>query len=45
MPLVLRNVKGSQLTFNEMDGNLTYLDIDIERGGQFEGDMHNSAIR
>jgi hypothetical protein len=26
MPLVLRSVKGSQLTFNEMDGNLTYLE-------------------
>ena len=26
MPLVLRNVKGSQLTFNEMDGNFTYLE-------------------
>jgi hypothetical protein len=26
MPLVLRSEKGSQLTFNEMDGNLTYLE-------------------
>ena len=26
MPLVLRSVKGSQLTFNEMDGNFTYLE-------------------
>lgn len=29
----------------KVSGNLTYSDIDIERGGQFEGDMHNSAIR
>jgi hypothetical protein len=26
MPLVLRSEKGSQLTFNEMDGNFTYLE-------------------
>ena len=32
MPLVLRNEKGSQLTFNEMDGNFTYLEgLDEEK--------------
>jgi uncharacterized delta-60 repeat protein len=32
MPLVLRNVKGSQLSFNEMDGNFTYLEgLDQEK--------------
>ena len=32
MPLVLREEKGSQLTFNEMDGNFTYLeDLDQEK--------------
>jgi len=35
MPLVLRNVKGSQLTFNEMDGNLTYLEGLIPNTGSF----------
>ena len=29
----------------KVSGNLTYSDIDIERGGQFEGDMHKSEIR
>jgi hypothetical protein len=36
MPLVLRNVKGSQLTFNEMDGNLTYLE-GLSQTGSFTG--------
>ena len=32
MPLILREEKGSQLTFNEMDGNLTYLEgLDQEK--------------
>ena len=29
----------------KVSANLTYSDIDIERGGQFEGDMHKSEIR
>ena len=36
MPLVLRNVKGSQLTFNEMDGNFTYLE-GLNQTGSFTG--------
>ena len=35
MPLVLRSVKGSQLTFNEMDGNLTYLEGLTPNTGSF----------
>jgi uncharacterized delta-60 repeat protein len=35
MPLVLRNVKGSQLTFNEMDGNFTYLEGLTPNTGSF----------
>jgi hypothetical protein len=32
MPLILRNTKGSQLTFEEMDGNFTYLEtLDQEK--------------
>ena len=27
----------------KVSGTLTYADLDIERGGQFEGDMHNSS--
>jgi len=30
MSLVLRNTKGSELTFSEVDGNFTYLDNKIE---------------
>lgn len=36
MSLVLRNTKGSPLTFNEMDGNLTYLESIA--GGQVKPD-------
>jgi len=38
MSLVLRNVKGSQLTFNEMDGNFTYLE------GQIQGRLSTSSF-
>jgi cytoskeletal protein CcmA (bactofilin family) len=27
----------------KVSGTLTYADLDIERGGQFEGEMHNSS--
>jgi cytoskeletal protein CcmA (bactofilin family) len=27
----------------KVSGKLSYLDIDIERGGQFQGDMHKST--
>ena len=27
----------------KVSGSLTYADIDIERGGQFEGEMHNNG--
>lgn len=33
MSLVLRETKGSPLTFNEMDGNLTYLESIAQQGG------------
>jgi hypothetical protein len=36
MPLVLRSEKGSQLTFNEMDGNFTYLE-ELSQTGSFTG--------
>ena len=36
MSLVLRNEKGSQLTFNEMDGNFTYLE-ELSQTGSFTG--------
>lgn len=36
MPLVLREEKGSQLTFNEMDGNFTYLE-ELSQTGSFTG--------
>jgi len=32
MPLILRSTKGSPLTFNELDGNFTYLSESIESG-------------
>ena len=35
MPLVLRSEKGSQLTFNEMDGNFTYLEGLTPNTGSF----------
>ena len=28
----------------KVSGNLNYADLDIERGGQFEGEMHNSSL-
>jgi hypothetical protein len=33
MPLILRSTKGSPLTFNELDGNFTYLSESIAEGG------------
>jgi hypothetical protein len=33
MPLILRSTKGSPLTFNELDGNFTYLSESISEGG------------
>lgn len=33
MPLILRSTKGSPLTFNELDGNFTYLSESIATGG------------
>jgi hypothetical protein len=33
MPLVLRSEKGSELTFNEMDGNFTFLEDLAETTG------------
>ena len=27
----------------KVSGKLVYTDLDIERGGQFQGDMHNSS--
>jgi cytoskeletal protein CcmA (bactofilin family) len=27
-----------------VNGELTYSDLDIERGGRFEGDIHNKII-
>ena len=39
MSLVLRNIKGSPLTFNEMDDNLTYLE-GLSGGGGIEGTQY-----
>ena len=33
MPITLRNTKGSELTFSELDGNFTHLDARIDSTG------------
>lgn len=43
MSLILREVKGSALTFGEMDGNLTYLDYSVVKVDDLTFNDFNSA--
>lgn len=43
MPLILREIKGSKLTIQEMDGNLTYLNDGIEFGQDNLNSLANSV--